>query len=439
MTSRKGSANKSNERLTSNQKVAGSSNRIPAWMETTSGIVLVLLAVQFLTGILLAFYYVPSVDHAYTTVEYVQKVVSSGAWIRSLHHYGSQWLAFFLFLHVVRLFLTDAYVDKNNQWTASVLLLGFVMAGGGTGYSLPWDARAFFSTRIAEGLVGGLPIVGHLGRLWLLGGSEISTLTLSRFFALHVLVIPGLIVGVIVWRRLTSGNVERNAIAAWVVAVALALWSWKFNAPLGPSATHVTADYLPRPGAQFLWLYQSLKYVPGGLGSIIGLVLPGLALLALLLLRWFRKAKLIGSVILGGAAILIIGMTAAAYISDYRNPRVREQLASQDAYSRLSPFNPSALSSSKSNNANTDTAAPVLYIKWCANCHGGNGEGGQQGQLRFPPLTGVATKPRRTVDDIAGLLKDPQAYGLQPPMRSFADKLTEPQMREIAEWVHRLR
>ena len=388
------------------------------WLETTSGIVLVLLAVQFLTGILLAFYYVPSVDHAYTTVDFIQKTVSSGAWIRSLHHYGSQWLALFLFLHVVRLFLSEAYVDQNTQWIASVVLLGLVMAGGGTGYSLPWDARAFFSTRIAEGLVGGLPLVGRIGRLWLLGGSEISTLTLSRFFALHVLVIPGLIVGVLVWRRLTVADPQRNAIAAGVVFVALALWCLKFSAPLGPATTQVTADFIPRPGAQFLWLYQSLKYVPGGLASIVGLVLPGIALLLLIFLRRLRGPRVIGAVILGGGALLIITMTTAAYVSDYKNPRVREQLAITD---------------------HADTGTPVLYLKWCANCHGRNGEGGQQGQLRFPPLTGVATKPRRTVDDLTGLLKDPQAYGLQPPMRSFADKLTEPQMREIAEWVHRLR
>ncbi|HTG87602.1 MAG TPA: cytochrome b N-terminal domain-containing protein, partial [Pyrinomonadaceae bacterium] len=198
---------------------------IHAWLDTTSGIVAVLLAVQFFTGILLAFYYVPSTDHAYATVDFMQQVVSSGAWIRSLHHYGSQWLALFAFLHVVRLFWREAYVDRNKQWIAAVVLLGLVMAAGGTGYSLPWDARAFFSTRIAEGLMGGLPFVGRLARLWLLGGSEISTLTLSRFFALHVLVIPALIVAVMVWRRLPLLDLQRNAIAAAVVFVALALWS----------------------------------------------------------------------------------------------------------------------------------------------------------------------------------------------------------------------
>ena len=209
---------------------------IHAWLDTTSGIVAVLLAVQFFTGILLAFYYVPSTDHAYATVDFMQQVVSSGAWIRSLHHYGSQWLALFAFLHVVRLFWREAYVDRNKQWIAAVVLLGLVMAAGGTGYSLPWDARAFFSTRIAEGLMGGLPFVGRLARLWLLGGSEISTLTLSRFFALHVLVIPALIVAVMVWRRLPLLDLQRNAIAAAIVFVALALWSLKFHAPLGPSA-----------------------------------------------------------------------------------------------------------------------------------------------------------------------------------------------------------
>lgn len=149
-----------------------------------------LLLVQFLTGVLLAFYYVPSVDHAYTTVAYIEKVVSSGSWIRSLHHHGSQWLSVFAFLHIVQLFLYKGYEFSKKQWVAAVLMLGLIMAAGGTGYSLPWDARAFFSTRVAEGLMAGLPFVGRNARFWLLGSSDISTLTLSRFFALHVLVIP---------------------------------------------------------------------------------------------------------------------------------------------------------------------------------------------------------------------------------------------------------
>src|SRR5687767_339843 len=106
---------------------------VRGWLETTGSIVGILLLVQFVTGILMAFYYVPSVDHAHTTVTYIEKVVSSGSWLRSLHHYGSQWLSVFAFLHVVRLFWDRAYDDRRVQWIAAVLLLMLVMAGAGTG------------------------------------------------------------------------------------------------------------------------------------------------------------------------------------------------------------------------------------------------------------------------------------------------------------------
>src|SRR5215210_5814582 len=76
---------------------------------------------------------------------------------------------------------------------STVILLALVLAGGATGYSLPWDARAFFGTRVTEGVASGLPFVGHTARKWLLGGNEISAITLVRFFALHVLVIPPII------------------------------------------------------------------------------------------------------------------------------------------------------------------------------------------------------------------------------------------------------
>lgn len=418
-----------------------------SWLEATGGIVGVLLLVQFVTGVLLAFYYVPSVDHAYTTVAYIEKVVSSGAWVRSLHHYGSQWLSVFVFIHVIRLFLSRAYVANKVQWIVGILLLGFVMAAGGTGYSLPWDARAFFSTRIAEGLMAGLPFVGGMARLWLLGGSDISTITLSRFFAVHVLVIPAFVIAVVVWRVFRSNVAEifgpRHAIAGGVVFLLLALWSLKYRAPLGPSVVEMTADYLPRPGAQFLWLYQSLKYLPGGLGSLAGVALPGIVLLILALLPWLKRQRMIGGAILGVGLVLIVVMTTASYLSDLRDPKTSGQLALQEAHEdvwRREPFKPAPITlATTSPQENASGGPPVMYTKFCVNCHGPNGEGARQGQLNFPPLLDVSNKPRRTVDDIVSLLKDPAAYGLQPPMRSFSNKLTDEQMREIGEWIVKLK
>jgi ubiquinol-cytochrome c reductase cytochrome b subunit len=422
-----------------------------SWFRTTAGIVLMLLSVQFATGVFLAFYYVPSVDHAHTTVSFIEKVLSSGSWIRSLHHYGSQWLPFFVFLHLIQLSSTQAYKDKKAHWIAAVLLLALVMAAGGTGYSLPWDARAFFSTRVAEGLVAGLPFVGRISRLWLLAGNDISTLTLSRFFALHVLVTPFVILVLVGWRLTKIScwtNVNRNAIAAGLIFVALAVWSVKFPAPLGPAVSDVTADYLPRPGGQFLWLYQTLKYIPGAIGSIVGVVLPGFAVLVLLGLPWLdlkgvptRMQRYVATLILGGLAMWVVTMTTTSYLSDYRDARVRSQLAKQAALEqafRSMPFAPVSLQSSNQA-ASSVPSAPAAYEQFCANCHGAHGEGGSQGALKFPALRNVAAKPRRSVDDIIALLNDPTAYGIEPPMRSFATKLTEPEKREVAEWVWKLK
>ena len=412
------------------------------WFQTTGGIVAILLLIQFLTGVLLAFYYVPSVDHAHTTVSYIEKVVSSGSWLRSLHHYGSQWLSVFVFVHLLRSFIDETYIHGKTQWIVAVLILGLVMAAGGTGYSLPWDARAFFSTRVAEGLMAGLPLVGRNARFWLLGGNDISTLTLSRFFVLHVLLIPAVLLSIIIWRTLGSivatGFFWRSAIAAGLVFIALALWSLKHPAPLGPPVAEMSAEYLPRPGAQFLWLYQSLKYLPGGIGSLAGLVLPGLALLLLLLLPWLRKQRLIGGSILAATVVLVVTMTTAAYLSDRKNPQLARQAAAEEA-ARREPFKPVSITTASTTPGATAETAPTMYRKWCSQCHGDSGEGGRQGPFRFPPLRNVAAKPRRTVDDIAALLKDPRAYDLQPPMTSFSGKMTEEHMRQIAEWVVKLK
>jgi ubiquinol-cytochrome c reductase cytochrome b subunit len=417
------------------------------WTTTTTGIVAVLLVVQFVSGVLLAFYYVPSVDHAHQSVAFIEKVVSSGSWLRSLHHYGSQWLSLFVFLHVIQLFLNRAYEESRLQWTIAVLLLALIMAGGATGYSLPWDARAFFSTRIGEGLLGGLPLVGQPARLWLLGGADISTLTLSRLFALHVLITPFFILAIVMWRLYRQGDVcewescrvelWRQSLVGGVVFLALAIWTATHHAALGPAVHEAAAEYLPRPGAQYLWLYQSLKYLPGSVGSLFGLLVPGMVIVVLLFLPRFKssRGRIIGGTLLGVTALLVVSMTTLAYVADRNDPRTRAQLQKQQAEEqafRTVPFVPTVISSK------TPLAVggpPPLYVQWCANCHGVNGQGATQGTLRFPALIGVGTKPRRSVDDIVGLLLDPPAYGIEPPMTSFKSKLSSAQMHEIAEWV----
>ena len=472
------------------------SSGFEAWARTTAGVVVMLLALQVVTGLLLGFYYVPSTENAHTTVAYIEKVVPAGSWIRSLHHYGSMWLTLALVLHLGQMFWRATYRRRPVGWMASVILLGLILGAGATGYSLPWDARAFFGTRITEGIAGGLPLVGAGARAWLLGGNEITPLTLARFFALHALIIPALILAVLAARlfvfrerglvsaaeerrleKWMHRQVLRNAIAAGLVFIALAIYSWKYFAPLGPPADTAAPGYLPRPGAQFLWLFQMLKYLPGRTASIIATALPALILFGLAMLPFLKKPlgrvmahprRNIGAALFSLAFLLVIGLTIVAYVDDSRNPLTLAQLRRQEAEEmafRDAPFTPLRARTSesvsiepKTNNANSNNgaknpdgspspspqtgASPVVstnhtgsppdsYITYCSACHGTRG----QGASIFPKLLGVASKPRRSVQDIINLLDDPLAYGIEPPMKSYKDKLTEDEKREIAEWV----
>jgi len=159
-------------------------------------------------------------------------------------------------------------------------------------------------------------------------------------------------------------------------------------------------------------------------------VLPGIVLTVLILLPWLKRARLIGASLLGAGVVVVLLMTTAAYLSDRRNQRTREQLSKQVAEEeawRREPFEPARLTLANSASTTAQAAPggpPVLYIKFCVNCHGEHGEGARQGKLNFPPLLDVSAKPRRTVDDIVGLLKDPTAYGLEPPMAALLGMLT---------------
>jgi mono/diheme cytochrome c family protein len=144
----------------------------------------------------------------------------------------------------------------------------------------------------------------------------------------------------------------------------------------------------------------------------------------------------------------VVTMTFAAYASDRSDGHARKQLARQaaeEASWRQQPFNPQLLGGqqrgqpSSGSTSGPNAGQPAKYVEFCANCHGLRGEGGRQGVFTFPPLLDVAAKPRRTATDIVALLKNPAAFGLQPPMRSFADKLSDAEMKEIAEWVVQLK
>ncbi|HYY58160.1 MAG TPA: DUF4405 domain-containing protein, partial [Pyrinomonadaceae bacterium] len=98
------------------------SGGLEAWARTTAGVVAMLVLVQAVTGVLLAFYYVPSAESAHTTVAYIEKVLPAGSWLRAVHHYGSQWLTLFLVLHLVQMFWREGYRRRPVAWMTSIVL-----------------------------------------------------------------------------------------------------------------------------------------------------------------------------------------------------------------------------------------------------------------------------------------------------------------------------
>jgi mono/diheme cytochrome c family protein len=209
-----------------------------------------------------------------------------------------------------------------------------------------------------------------------------------------------------------------------------------------------------------LWLFQLLKLLPGSIASLTAVSLPGLILAGLIVLPFFdrtdsgrarRSWRAIGGVLFAFSAVLVVGLTISSYLQDSRDPIARAQLALQAAEEqafRTAPFTPATARADESGAEQTDTGSsganstssahprspsdpPEAYVKNCAICHGTHGEGFSV----FPKLIGVADKPRRTVEDIIAITNDPASYGLKPPMKSFADKLTDTEKRETAEWI----
>src|SRR5271170_6845550 len=159
---------------------------------------LFLFVSQVITGVFLALYYVPSSDHAHTVVSYIVKVVTSGSFIRSIHAYGSSAIIILLLLHIGQTILYGSYKGRRELlWLSGCILMALMLGMAFTGYLLPWDEKAYFATAVGTNLIAEVPLIGpplqHLVR----GGNQMGTLTLSRFFVLHVFILPALLIGFI--------------------------------------------------------------------------------------------------------------------------------------------------------------------------------------------------------------------------------------------------
>jgi menaquinol-cytochrome c reductase cytochrome b subunit len=172
------------------RKVPGDIN----WFQTLGSATLTAFAVQAVTGVVLAMYYKPSPDEAYESIEFITNDLFMGWLVRGMHRWGASVFIILMFLHMGRVFLFGAYkYPRELNWIIGVLLLALGLAEGFTGYLLPWDQTAYWATTVGVNINASAPFLGPFIAQLIQGGETINADTLARFYAVHMLVLPGAI------------------------------------------------------------------------------------------------------------------------------------------------------------------------------------------------------------------------------------------------------
>lgn len=168
------------------------------WWNTLGSASLFLFVMQGLTGIFLSVYYTPSPDHAYDSITYIMTSVSFGWLIRGIHHWGASLMVLVVFIHMLRVFVTASYkYPRELTWLIGVGLLLVTVFMGFTGYLLPWNQKAYWATTVGTQIAGSVPFIGDFILKVLRGGTSLSALTLERFFAAHIWILPAILVALI--------------------------------------------------------------------------------------------------------------------------------------------------------------------------------------------------------------------------------------------------
>src|SRR5438309_9526225 len=176
------------------RKVPGDTN----WMQTLGSASLTAFLVQAITGVILAMFYRPTPGEAYSSIQNITDHLYAGWLVRGMHKWGASVFIILMFLHMGRVFLFGAYkYPREINWIVGVLLLVMGMTEGFTGYLLPWDQTAYWATVVGINLNGTAPFLGPWLAQFLRAGQDIGAETLTRFYSLHMLLVPGAIFALI--------------------------------------------------------------------------------------------------------------------------------------------------------------------------------------------------------------------------------------------------
>jgi quinol-cytochrome oxidoreductase complex cytochrome b subunit len=319
------------------------------------GITLFLFGIQVSTGMLLLLYYRPSANEAFESVQYIMTRVQFGWLVRSIHSWAANLMILTAFAHMFSVLFLRAYrKPREITWVSGMILLFLVLGFGFSGYLLPWNTLAFFATKVGTQITGQLPLIGHQMMVLLRGGEEVTGATLTRFFGIHVAILPGLTTLLILlhlalvqkfgmslppkveaqWNADPSKvremkffpNFLLREVMAWYIALGAlgtlaAIWPWELGIKADPFAS---APAGIRPEWYFMFMFQTLKLIPSKIwrvdGEVLGILVFGLAgaVWALLPFLEGRREKR-GSTMIRGAGVFalcyIVAMTLYGYLA----------------------------------------------------------------------------------------------------------------------------
>ena len=322
---------------------------IPAssgWRQVFGSVAVFLFMTQAFTGILLAINYAPTPGDAYNSLRYILTDLTGGRLIRGLHHWGASMMIVVVALHLIQVFLYGAYKKpREATWMVGVVLLLLTLGYGLTGYLLPWDNRAYWGTVVVTQIAGSAPVLGpYLSRL-LGGGGAVGVVTFARFFVMHVIVLPPLtlaLIGLHIFlfrkhgatpmpgdellpkKQFYPGQVFRDTVAIFIAFAILFAMAVAVHVPLEQLADPSDTTYIPRPEWYFLFLFQTLKLMTGPLEVVGSMVLPGLAVMALILVPFIDRGKMVKvtrrTTAMAFVALAAIGWTALTALAVVTTP-----------------------------------------------------------------------------------------------------------------------
>lgn len=314
------------------------------WAFTTGSVIAVLLGCQALTGVGLAMYYVPSPALAYDSLRYLVAEVHLGALMRALHFWGASFIVVAAIVHLARVFLFGAYkAPREMTWITGMVMLLVILGFSLSGYLLPWDQKAYWATTVTISVAESSPLIGRYLADVLRGGHELGALTLGRWYAAHVFLLPGVLVLFLVAhialmrKHGVSGplgthhgppvvfypwHVIKDTVMMAAVIAALFTVAALVPAHLDEIANPADANYVPRPEWYFLSLFQLLKYFPGPLELVATQVVPGLVIGGLFALPFLDRGAsrhpwaparrvftvAVAAVALGVTALTVLGL-----------------------------------------------------------------------------------------------------------------------------------